>query len=84
MAATFRIIVRLWLLIVGRDLAIEIESSQQVQNKHLKGIRRLGEENLGLKLLVVSLDVRKRALNNGILVYPWQEFLQELWRDELI
>ncbi len=67
-------------LIIGQELALEIKSAHQVHDKHLKGLRALKEEGLIRRYAVVSLDAKMRTTSDGITVYPWEQFLEELWK----
>ncbi len=71
-------------LIVGTDLAIEIKGTELVTDKHLKGLRALKEEKIIRKHVVVSLDSRKRKLDDGIEIWPWSDFLEALWGGDLV
>ena len=66
-------------LIIGNKLAIEIKSTKLINDKHLKGLRILKEERLLQKYLVVSCDREKRVTSDGITIFPWKMFLEELW-----
>lgn len=66
-------------LIVGDAAAIEFKSTTLVQEKHLKGLRAFKEEGLVRRHLCVSLDEHPRKTSDGIEIFPWQAFLQELW-----
>ena len=70
-------------LLVGRDMAIEIKGTSQVSDKHLKGLRALKEEGQIQSFVVVSLDEEMRQTTDGIRIYPWREFLKQLWNDRL-
>ena len=71
-------------LIIGDETAIEIKSAELVQDKHLKGLRLLKEENLIKTYIVVSLDKKPRATKDGIKIFPWEIFLQKLWKGEIL
>ncbi|RIL11991.1 MAG: ATPase [Proteobacteria bacterium] len=71
-------------LVVGDTAAIEIKAAKQVSHKHLKGIRALREERLLPNYFVVSQDSVRRTTEDGIQIYPWRQFLQDLWGGELI
>ena len=62
----------------------EIKSSHLVQNKDLKGIRALKEENLMDSYMVVSLDTSCRQTSDGIHIFPWREFLESLWKGNIL
>ena len=70
--------------VVGSKLAIEVKSSKLVQDKHLKGLRALMEENLIEKYFVVSFDSEQRRTNDGIEILPWKIFCERLWNAQLI
>ncbi|MBF0491961.1 MAG: ATP-binding protein [Deltaproteobacteria bacterium] len=70
-------------LIVGNELALEIKSSDQIQDKHLKGLRALKEEGLLKKYAIVSLDSEPRKTSDGISIYPWEHFLKSLWKGDI-
>jgi predicted AAA+ superfamily ATPase len=60
------------------DVAIEFKSCQEVQSRHLKGLKAFSEEHPDARLIIVSLDVAPR-LFNGVEIMPAHYFLQELW-----
>jgi len=72
-------------IVIGEaDLAIEIKTSKQKSMKEFKGLLAFGEEFPNTKLIAITFDDTKRLINNKIEVFPWQEFLKQLWNDELI
>lgn len=68
--------------IVGRELAIEVKSTELVREGDLKGIRALREEGLIRNYAVVSRDPEMRVID-GIKIYPWKKFVEELWGDRI-
>ena len=60
------------------QVAIEFKSSQEVQSKHLRGLKAFKEEHPGARLIIVSLDVQPRSFH-GVEVLPATHFLQQLW-----
>jgi predicted AAA+ superfamily ATPase len=71
--------------IVGDELAIEVKGTSMVQDRMLKGLVALGEENLVRNRIVVSLDPKPRKMSGvfeGIEILPWQDFLTRLWGGE--
>ncbi len=70
-------------LIIGKDLAVEIKSSQLISERHLKGLKALREEGAVKNYAVVSRDLEKRVID-GVTVYPWHMFLDDLWGGKLI
>jgi predicted AAA+ superfamily ATPase len=65
------------------DLAIEIKSTREAKNIHLKGLRAFKEEHKA-RYILVSLDASPRKTEDGILILPWKEFLARLWGGEII
>lgn len=71
-------------LLLGDEIAVEIKATQQISDKHLKGLRALKEEKLQRRFIAVSLDPSERRTSDGIEIMPWQLFLDRLWNDEVI
>lgn len=65
--------------VVGERLAIEVKTTTHVTSADLKGLRALRDEGLVKEFAVVSRDPVKRNID-GITIWPWREFLSELWR----
>jgi predicted AAA+ superfamily ATPase len=70
--------------IIGNKLAIEVKATNLVKDKHLKGLRAFKEEGLINTYGVISLDSHERLTDDGIIVWPWKQFLNKLWAGELI
>jgi len=70
-------------VILGTDIAIEIKSTDRVTDKHLKGLRAFKEEHSAIYILV-SRDPAPRKTNDGILILPWEEFLNRLWGNGIL
>lgn len=68
-------------LIVSDKIAIEIKSTSSPNDKHLKGLRAFKEEKLVKNYVLVCTCDQKRITSDGILIYPWSEFLDDLWAD---
>ncbi len=68
--------------IIGDQLAIEVKSSDQVKDKHLKGLTRFAEEGLCKRYILVSQDPTARKINQ-IETLHWQDFLKQLWNGAL-
>jgi len=69
------------------EVAIEVKLSDQVHKEDLKGLMAFCEEFPKTQAFVVSQDKRSRKLmldKQTILILPWQEFLTQLWRGDLI
>ena len=69
--------------ILGGRVAIEIKSAEQVQKKHLKGVKALREEQIMTRYVVVCREPRPRLVDD-ILILPWQDFLEQLWSGAFI
>jgi predicted AAA+ superfamily ATPase len=65
------------------QVAIEVKSINNVNPRHLKGLRAFAEEYAVEKQIVVSNDPYPRLVDN-ILILPWKVFLQRLWNGEII
>lgn len=65
------------------EVAIEVNGTDNVQLRHLKGLKSFSEEYEVKKLLVVSNDPFERVVGN-VTVLPWRIFLQRLWEGDII
>ncbi|MDR0738391.1 MAG: ATP-binding protein [Prevotellaceae bacterium] len=65
------------------EVAIEVKSTNDVQSRHLKGLKAFAEEYPVKKLIIISNDPYPRKVDN-VLILPWQTFLQQLWSGEII
>ena len=59
--------------------AIEVKSCEEVQNRHLKGLRALREEHPQCHSVCISHDKSPRMTDDGIEIWPAEEFLRQLW-----
>ena len=67
-------------IIGDAEIAIEIKSTQEVQNKHLKNIRSFANDYPSARKIVVSQDIFSRNTDDNIeLVYVY-DFLKALWQ----
>jgi predicted AAA+ superfamily ATPase len=67
-------------LVIGEaEMAIEIKTSKQKSAKEFKGLLAFGEEFPHAKLVAVTFDDSRRTVGHTIEVYPWQEFLKQMW-----
>ena len=62
------------------EIAVEAKSSEEVNNRHLKGVRAFCEEHTPRRSIVVSRDRNARKTTDGIEILPWREFLSALWQ----
>ena len=66
------------------EVAVEVKSTAQAGNHHLKGLRALKEELVAKHYILVSLDPRPRQTEDGIEILPWKTFLERLWEGQLL
>lgn len=64
------------------DYAIEIKSTKNVSEKHLKGLKAIKEENIFKKLILVSCDKNERVIN-GIECHYFENLLKKFWNKDL-
>ncbi len=65
------------------EVAVEVKGTDNVQMRHLKGLKSFSKEYDVKKLIVVSNDPFERIVDN-ISVLPWKQFLRKLWAREII
>ena len=65
--------------VLGRgDIAIEVKGSSRVGKKEIKGIRAFAEEHAPKRSIIVCNE-REKRLQGSIEIWPWNNFLHELW-----
>jgi predicted AAA+ superfamily ATPase len=67
--------------ILGNHTAIEVKAKDNVSSADLRSLRALAEEKKLKRYLCVSLEPRRRLVE-GIMVLPYQDFLDTLWNGE--
>lgn len=65
------------------EVAIEIKATDNVQSRHLKGLKSFSEEYSVKQLIIVSNDPVERKIGE-VKVLPWKIFLSRLWSDGII
>lgn len=65
------------------EVAVEVKSTGQVQQRHLKGLKSFAEEYKVKRLIIVSMDPQPRK-SGQIDILPWSIFLDKLWSDDII
>ncbi len=65
------------------EVAIEVKGSQQINSRHIKGLKSFAEEYQVKKLILVSNDPLPRQFGQ-ITAMPWKLFLDKLWAGEII
>ena len=63
---------------LDEELAIEVKSSRNIGDKHLKGLKALREENIFKRYIVVCQEEHPRLVD-GIEILPWKFFFHQLW-----
>ena len=69
--------------LIDGKIAIEVKSTANITSRHLKGLLALNEEKTAQKLIVIS-DEKEKRFTNGVMIYPWKDFLDELWAGKII
>ena len=64
--------------IIGDDIAVEVKCSDNIQAKHLKGLKALMEEGFCKKYYCVCFDNNHR-MHGEIEIIHWELFLKKLW-----
>lgn len=67
--------------IIGDHTGVEVKGKENITAYDLKSLRALAEEHRLKRLVCVSLEPRRREVG-GMLVLPYMEFLESLWRGE--
>jgi predicted AAA+ superfamily ATPase len=67
--------------ILGEHTAVEVKAKENVSARDLKSLRVFAEEKKLKRYLCVSLEPRKRNLEN-VTVLPFRDFLEALWSRE--
>ncbi|MDI6753053.1 MAG: AAA family ATPase [Thermodesulfobacteriota bacterium] len=67
--------------IIGDHTALEVKAKENVSLRDIKSLRALAEEKSLKRYLCVSLEPRRRKLED-VVVLPFKEFLEGLWSGE--
>lgn len=70
-------------IIGNAKIAIEFKSTEDVQNKHLKGLRAFADEYPECRKIIVALDRISRTTDDGIEIMYVYDFLKQLWDGKL-
>lgn len=65
------------------EVALEVKSTDNVQPRHLRGLKAFAEEYTVKRSILVSNDPMERRIGE-ISVLPWKVFLSRLWNGEII
>ena len=67
--------------IIGDHTAVEVKAKSNVSQQDMKSLRALAEEKRLKRYLCVCFESRARKVE-GVLVLPFNEFLEALWNGE--
>lgn len=70
--------------IIGEKVAIEFKTSKNLVYRDFRGLKAFYEEGIAEKYLIVCREERKRLVEDSFLVYPWKDFLEDLWDGRII
>ena len=65
------------------EAAIEVKSTDRPASDHTKGLREHKTEFSPRRSLLVCRAPRKAKTAEGIEIYPWREFMEELWSGKI-
>lgn len=68
--------------IIGDDIALEVKTTHQIHDKHLKNLNLLIEEDICKQYIIISFDKINRK-KGRIEILHWEIFLKRLWGDDL-
>jgi len=66
------------------EVALEAKAKRRISSRDVAPLRALAGEHSVKRAIVVSLEDEPRTLADGIMVLPWQRFLDQLWNGEII
>ena len=69
--------------IIGDHTAVEVKAKENLSTHDVKSLRALAEEKNLKRYLCVSLEPRMRKFD-GVIVFPYKEFLEALWSGEYL
>ncbi len=70
--------------ILGKgEVIIEVKSSSGIKSEYFNGLKKFKKENSCRRVLLVSQAPQRKTIE-GIEIYPWKDFLEELWAGEII
>ena len=64
------------------EVGIEIKSTDEVQSRHLHGLKAFKEEHPEVRMIVVSLDPNPRLFKE-VEVWPVKQFFEQLWAGKI-
>lgn len=70
--------------VINEKVAVEVKMTKRFTTRDLKGLRALKEEGLMEKYILVCREEYPQLLDDGILVLPYKEFLDQLWQGNIV
>ncbi len=70
--------------ILGSEVAIEVKASKNLIPRDFRALKAFDEEKIVRRCIIVCREERRRLVENKFLVYPWKEFLEDLWMGKII
>ncbi len=67
----------------GGEVIIEVKSGTKIRPEHLKGLQKFKTDYKCKRSIVICQTTQKETIQ-GIEIYPWNVFLNELWSGEII
>lgn len=67
--------------IFNKSVAIEVKAKGVINQRHMKSLKTLREENLLKRYIIISM-IEDDYVDDGIEIYYWKSFLKKLWRNE--
>jgi len=68
--------------IINDEIAVEVKSSEKLRREDLKSMQKFMAKGR-LKRHIIVTNSKERTSIEGIEVIPWQDFLQELWAQQI-
>lgn len=69
--------------VVGKEVGIEVKATRTVAPSDLKGLLALDEDLSMRRKIIVSREPEKRLLGK-VEIYPYRQFLAELWSGQIV
>jgi len=64
------------------EVGIEIKSTDEVQSRHLHGLKAFKEEHPDVRMIAVSLDPNPRLFKE-VEIWPVKQFFEQLWSGKI-
>jgi predicted AAA+ superfamily ATPase len=71
-------------LLIGERVAVEIKTTRRAISDDMRGLVALSEEIPHLRRILVCNEPNQRTLDNGIEIVPVAEFLEQLWKKQIV